>query len=105
MLFRKGDIVRVIKTGKASASCINDEAYMCYATVLEDQLIEESWVCIELDLLHPMRDRFHSCRGLCEEGKGWYCDAESLELVTDISPVNEDISIGTDSLMEVLYGV
>lgn len=105
MLLRKGDIVRVVKTGYKSVSCINDKAYMCRATVLEDQRIPSCWVCIELDLPNPMPTFFHSCNDLCEDGKGWYCDAESLELVIDVAPVNEDISIGTDSLMEVLYGV
>lgn len=103
-LLRKGDIVRVIKTGRMSKCCINDKAHMCLATVMEDQIMEDMWVCIELDLPHPMAAIFHSCQGRCTDGKGWYCDSGSLELVSDIASVNEDISIGTESLMEVLYG-
>lgn len=102
MLLRKGDIVRVIKTGYESSSLINDAAYMHFAEVLEDQT-KSAWVGIRVDFPEP-NEYFHDLSGLCEYGYGWYCDVQSLELVTDIAPVNEDIGIGTDSLMEVLYG-
>lgn len=93
--FEVGDRIRIVEDMPGTNLAAGDEA-------------EVIWVSAYLRDIGIMLDRidtnkFHSCDGMCEEGRGWYVFSNEIERgYIELITYDEIENVSSDELLEML---
>lgn len=94
-VFEVGDRIRIVEDMPGTNLVAGDEAEVIWVSAyLRD-------IGIMLDRIDT--DKFHSCDGMCEDGRGWYVFSNEIERgCIELITYDEIENVSSDELLEML---